>query len=245
MGKTSKIFNRKPTLRSLAKRVDKIQGDTEVKWHHAFSYSVTALVITNGLRFNAPKTFLISGVGQGDGGYERIGDSITTTSLRLAGQVYMPGGGATLGVDFKARLIVWVYKKTAGVAPVLFGPSASAGDPPPLFLTATTGTYPAVWEQYNVAQECYEHYDVLYDKTYNLETKVGAWDSDSNTASSVNPAAYFEVNIPFRRKLGFRNYLPDVPSSCDTNAVYMTWITDSQSSYLQVEGMTRIGFKDL
>jgi len=241
---SKKLFRKKrPTLRSLAKRVDKIQGDTEVKYHHAHSSSVTGLPITNALRFDAPRTFLISAPTQGDDSYERIGDTITGTSIRIAGQVYLPGGGAVLGVDGKVRIIVWVNKDPIGAAPVLYGISAVAGAKPPLFLT--NGGTPAIWEQYNIVQHCYEHYDVLYDKVINLETNVAAWKSVADVPTSVNPATYFEINIPFRRQVKFKNYLPDVPSSTDGNAVYVTFMTDVATSYLQVEGMTRFGFKDL
>lgn len=243
MGKSSKIFNRKPTLRSLAKRVDRIEDETEVKFAFNWNYSYNQLIASLTFADTNPVLHCINALEEGTGHRQRIGDHVQGTSIRCTGKVYWPGGGLTLGLNGRVRILIICDKDPNGTAPVLYGDTASPGFKVPIF-RVQSGFYPTVQHMYNVEDGMYEQYDILYDHIYPLITQVGSLDGAGNP-SSVNPEMLFDINVPFRRKVSYEmDGLSPTIQEISKNSLHIAFICDMNVE-LAIELDSRFMFKDL
>jgi len=245
MGKSSKIFNRKPTLRSLAKRVDRIEDETEVKFAFNWNYSYNQTLFTLSLTDTAPQMGCINAVEKGDTHRQRTADQVQGTSIRCAGKVYWPSGGATIGINGRVRILIICDKNPMGIAPVLYGDTANAGFKQPIFRTQSPFR-PQVQHLYNIEDGMYEQYDILYDHVYPLVTQVGssAYNGGGITDTSVNPEAYFDINLPFRRRVSYdMDGFPATIQEISMNSLHIAFITDVNVE-LAVELDSRFMFKD-
>lgn len=238
-----RFYKRRPTLRSLAKKVHTLQGASEVKEHHTYNYSRGGAALTTALNASTPVVSLPLCVPtRGSGIQNRDSDQIRMTSVHISGVVYVPGGGATLGYNNRVRIILFYDMLPQGGGPYFCGPAPAVNIKQPLFLTTSTSTiFP--FTQYNTLDAAYTQYKVIYDKIYTLQTKVGALDN-ANVGQSVNPEFYFNIKKKLKRKCSLERGNAGTIADIQTNALYIAFIADQSGATMEVNCDSCVYFKD-
>lgn len=234
---------KKPTLRSLAKRVRTLEKDEELKQFRPYSYSTTGTAFSTGLNASNPlRTIALNTPPRGDGLQYRTSDEIRCTSVHLSGVIYAVNGGTVLGYFNKVRILVFWDEDPMGEFPVLNGTSATTGNKSPLFRTSgSTVVYP--FTQYNTVDAAYHQYKVIYDEIYTLKTEVGGYKS-TDTGGSVNPEILFDIKIPLHRTVSLARSDYGDYRDLQTNGLYAAFITDN-SGNTEIDMDVTTYFKDL
>jgi len=236
---------RRPTVRSLAKKVHALQGASEVKEHHQYTYSRGGAALSTTFNATTPVVSACLCTPQrGSGIQNRDSDQIRLTSLHLSGVIYVPGGGAFLGQNNKVRIIVFYDMNPNGALPILCGTAPGSGSKQPLFLTTSSSTiFP--FTQYNTLDACYTQYKVIYDKTYSLQTKVGTYNTATGLYSSVNPEINFNIKKKLKRKTSLERGNAGNIGDVQTNALFVAFICDyAGSPTLEIDLDSTVYFKD-
>lgn len=235
-------FRKKPTLRSLSKRIDKIQKDEELKQFRPYSYSTTGTAFTSGLTASNPlRTIALNTPQRGDGLQYRTADEIRCTSVHLSGTMYFTGGGGTLGFFNKVRLVVFWDMDPMGEFPVLNGVSATTGNKSPLFRTSGSSVvYP--FSQYNTVDGAYHQYKVIHDEIFTIKTEVGGYKS-TDVPGSVNPEVLFNIKIPLSRITSLARSDYGDYRDLQANGLYAAFISDSTNT-IEIDMDVTTFFKD-
>lgn len=250
MGRSQIYKKRRPTLRSLSRKVEALEDEVELKEFAQWTYSISpSLPASTTISATAPKVFLINCPSPGNAYNQRVGDDIQMTSFHVTGRL-LPTTSTqfqnTTGWDQKFRLLIVCDKEPSREGPTIWGPSPSGvGDKPALF-DVGVGT-PHMYTQYNTKDRCYDQYDVLYDQIVGHKVTNNLWNPTTGVINTTLPIVYFDIKEKFRRKVSFEpSGGAGTIASMVKNSLYFVIIPNFQAANInwQVEMDTKIFYKD-
>lgn len=244
---------RRPTVRSLAKKVAKIQQDTELKEAHPEEYTYNGSLLTTTLREGYPTLRLLNGLTQGTTKSTRIGDKVRSTSVHITGRIYTTTWTYNEGFipnNNKVRVIIFNLKRPRGTSPAsnLFR-TQTAGSPfCPLIRCGTTDK-PEIYSTYNTIDNMYEHYDVLADKTYSLRQNSIAGQSFGGATTEYYqsiPQCVYNIRRKVKRVIDYSIGNSGDITDINMNAIYAVFFTDwpADESGLTIEMDAKFFYKD-
>jgi len=229
-----------PTNRTLAKRIKFVENNLiELKWRDGFATAIQPWGWSPNLGSQVNTHF--TPIAQGDQPYERNGDMIHTTSFQVRFSVYCPRGERS---NTYLRVIIFWDRQPNMANNGLF---TSGGDNTALLEDAST-TAPLYLAPINYL--AIDRYDILYDKTYRMDTLSRA--SNSNPAppgvqdeiSAFNQGLIKHIKVRTSRKVKYGNANAGYPV---TNALHVAWISNIASSINEAPIVTycaRLYYKD-
>nr|WAE42919.1 MAG: capsid protein [Cressdnaviricota sp.] len=228
--RTSYKKKKTPSVKTLAKKVHKLQKEQELKHTTAVFNSYDNSTFTTGLVFTNPQTLLLNGMQRGTSYTTRVGDTVRATSIDVRGQIYFTSVTTRGGFDVDVRLMLIQMKKPEGLNMLLYSYNPITAGRTPYFCKSAVAKYPNTWEQMDpgVLSNPYFQYKTLYDKVHRLKNHV-AW-YDGTNPQCINP--FFNFHI--KRKLSSitdysRSNNGDI-TDIETNAYYFVAITDTTSA---------------
>ncbi|QBC65299.1 capsid protein [Chicken circovirus SDWF] len=231
-------------IKNLAKRVDNIRKEQELKCWIFFDNFAFGSTMTTTLSQTNPFKLLLNGPVKGDNLYSRDGDQIKNTSIRINGTIY-PTAAPGIGIDALFRIIIVRYKAPQGRDLQIVGNTMSATNGPPLFY-ATPGN--PVWPQmtYNngVDQQGspMSQYDIVYDRKYRMNNFVG-----TTITGPVNACVNPSINFDIKRRLNFisSHNLGNGGTYADfsKNSLFVIFITETNTN-CTLKMNTHLYFKD-
>lgn len=195
----------------------------ELKFNGAITYTSTHNVLTTGLSDSNPYWLLLNGLTQGSGSYQRVGNIVQATSVRVRGQIFPTNGGTNLGYFNRARIMIIRDRDANGTAFNLNVPFTTSTKVP-LFNCGASPYYPQVFSRLNV--DAFTQYEVLADSTVDLITRVGVYDS-ADGPHSVNCQAYFDIKVPLSLKVDYGGGTGGGIGDILNNSIYVLFIIDS------------------
>lgn len=206
-----KTFKKGPTVKSVNRKVKKIQDMIELKY---FDTDISFATVDDNDGYG---TYL-NGIAQNVGVSARIGNEITTTSLQIRGQIRTTN---TSPLPQSVRVLI-LWDKAANGYPL--GPPAliglSGGD---TILNTTIITDPTLAPY---TYETQDRFRILYDKRFSLNLLV----AETYTAAGV--LTYAPVQIQFKKKIKLNRrvkYDGTTGGSFDlvTNALWLYFISNN------------------
>lgn len=223
----SKIFKkRRPTLRSLSRKVEALEEDVELKEISAFAYSIDGVAAATNLSTPIPKLFLLNTVAQGDSTSEHLGDEYRTTSVRVGMKITPASAIDYTGVNDGGwrqafRVLLLVDKNPEGVGPQCWGPSPTAAGAKPFLFDVNSASYLSETTPYNTKDKCYLQYDVLYDKLHYFRDPQPFYNSTLVDTRTPFPTLHVEIKKKLHRKVACYPSGVGTIAGLITNSIYL------------------------
>lgn len=231
-------------IKSLSTKVKKLQKEPELKCWIFFDNFAYGTSVSTTFNQTNPFKLLLNGMTRGTTSYQRVGDIVRNTSVRVNGTIY-PTTAPGIGIDAMFRIIIVRYKNPQGRDLQITGNLMSATNGPPLFFNMPGN---ACWPQqtYNNGidgqSDAMTQYQIIYDKRYRMVNYVGTTITGPTNAC-VNPS----INFDIKRKLNFNSDLSlsngGTYGDFNKNSLFLIMITETNTQ-CTIKLNSHLYFKD-
>lgn len=214
---------KKPTVKSLAKSVRKIQNMTDVKW--SLNQFTSPSIVTTFGTVSAISLPLLNIV-QGPGSSSRIGPDIQVTSISFN---YAVITSDTVITDELFRIMIVRDKQSNGQGPV-----------PMSFLSNTSGGTPSIMSSYDMSNN--QRFRIIYNKIVKAVPHIA--DSGMGTTGTAPIIAK-----RFKKRVSFKVHYPLASNAPETNDLciyfFRAGLSPISNANFELLMDARVNYKDL